>query len=495
VKRKNADYKGKDKLACLILAAGKGTRMRSGKAKVLHTLLGAPLVVYPVDQARALGAAPVLAVLGHQRAEVEAELTVRYGQGAITVVEQAEQKGTGHAVRLGLAPLAGWQGFVLILSGDVPLLRQETLEALVGEARRAGGLALLTAQVADPTGYGRIVRDRRKRVERVVEHKDATAAQRRIREVNAGVYAAPAEFLRKATARLGSKNFQGEYYLTDVVEQAARSIGAVAVNVDPEEMAGINDRRQLVAAEAVMRRRLVARWSEQATFRDPESTVIEPEVKIGPEVEIGRNVALRGRTRIGAGARIDDGVILMDTEVGVGAEIRPYTVASGATIGPGAQVGPFAHLRAGTELGPEVQIGNFVETKKARLGRKSKANHLTYLGDAEVGEGANIGAGTITCNYNGFEKRQTVIEDGAFIGSDSQLIAPVRIGRRAVVAAGTTVTEDVPPGALAIARTEQKHVPGYAEKVAARYLAKGARKNGPGRPRGSGRSRTRERPV
>jgi bifunctional UDP-N-acetylglucosamine pyrophosphorylase/glucosamine-1-phosphate N-acetyltransferase len=458
-----------DRLACIVLAAGKGTRMKSNKAKVLHTVLGAPLCAYPIERARELGAQPVVAVLGHQLGDVERMLAARYGAGAITVVEQAEQRGTGHAVKLGLAPLAAESGLVLILYGDAPLLRRETITALVEEARRTEGLALLTARLPDPTGYGRIIRDARKRVKRVVEEKDCSKKERALKEINAGFYAAPIEFLRKATAAIKNNNAQGEFYLTDIVEMAARSIGAHPVEGTPEEIAGINDRLQLADAEEVMRQRVLARFRERVTFRDPATVVIEPAVEIGGDVEIGRNVALRGRTRIADGVRIDEGVILVDTDVGEGAHIKPYCVASESVIGAEARIGPFAHLRPGTNLAADVHVGNFVETKKTSMGSGSKANHLSYLGDAVIGEGVNVGAGTITCNYNGYEKRQTIIEDGAFIGSDTQLVAPVRVGRDAVVAAGSTVTKDVPPGALAITRVEQKHVEGYAERVAQRY--------------------------
>jgi bifunctional UDP-N-acetylglucosamine pyrophosphorylase/glucosamine-1-phosphate N-acetyltransferase len=464
-------YANSDKLACIVLAAGKGTRMRSGKAKVLHTILGSPLCAYPIDRAREAGVDPVVAVLGHQRDDVEKALQARYGAGTITVVEQTEQKGTGHAVKVGLAPLGGWQGLVLILYGDAPLLKRETIQALLAEARRTGGLAILTARLPDPTGYGRILRDKSGRVLRVVEQKDATVKERKIDEINAGFYAAPIDFLRTATAALKPNNAQGEYYLTDIVEAAskARGVSATTVESTPEEISGINDRKQLIDAEAVLRARSLGRFAEHATFRDAASTIVEPGVQIGVDVEIGRNVALRGRTKIGDGVRIDDGVILTDTEVGEGAEIKPYCVASESVIGPGAKIGPFAHLRPGTELGPDVHVGNFVETKKTRMGKGSKANHLTYLGDAVIGEKVNIGAGTITCNYNGYEKRQTIIEDGAFIGSDSQLVAPVRVGKGAVVAAGATVSHDVPAGALAITRVPQKHIEGYAERVKDRY--------------------------
>jgi bifunctional UDP-N-acetylglucosamine pyrophosphorylase/glucosamine-1-phosphate N-acetyltransferase len=453
----------------MILAAGKGTRMNSAKNKVLHTLLGVPMVAYAVERARGLGAAPIVAVLGHQIKEVAKTLDERFGAGCVTVVEQKAQKGTGHAVRLGLAPLAKFNGMVVILCGDVPLLRKETLAALVAQARKRHGLAMLTSVVGNPTGYGRIVRDDVGKIVGVVEHKDATQVQRRIVEVNAGIYAAPAKFLLKATAKLSARNAQGEYYLTDIVAQAAASIGVDSVDVSAEEMSGVNDREQLVAAERILGGRIVREHMKHATFRAPAEVVVEASVTIEPDAEIGRNVVLRGSTHIGAFARIDDGTILTDTVVGRNAHVLPYCVATDSTIGENNKIGPFAHLRPGTVLGPEVHVGNFVEMKKTRLGRGSKANHLSYLGDAIVGEKVNVGAGTITCNYNGYEKRQTIIEDGAFIGSDTQLVAPVRVGKRAVVAAGATITEDVRDGALAITRAPCKQVDGYADRVAERY--------------------------
>jgi bifunctional UDP-N-acetylglucosamine pyrophosphorylase/glucosamine-1-phosphate N-acetyltransferase len=456
-------------VAAIVLAAGKGTRMRSARAKVLHELLGRPLVAYPVGLARELGASPVIAVLGHQRDLVERALAARFGVDTVTVVEQAEQRGTGHAVRLALPALRGFAGVVLVLYGDVPLLRRETLQELAGTARRYQCLAIVTATPADATGYGRVVRDSRGHVTGIVEEKDATPEERALTEVNAGIYAAPVDFLRSATAGLVAKNAQGEYYLTDIVDVAARTIGVTAVDAAAEDVAGINDREQLAAAEATMRARINRHWQAHATFHEPASTVVEPDVTIDVDAEIGRNVALRGRTHVGHGARIEDGSILVDTEVGAHAHVQPYTLANEAVIGAGAVVGPFARIRPGSEIGPEAHVGNFVELKKTVLGKGSKANHLSYLGDAIVGEKVNIGAGTITCNYNGYEKRQTIIEDGAFIGSDSQLVAPVRIGRRAVIAAGTTVTRDVPEGALAIARPEQQVKDGYADAVAERY--------------------------
>jgi bifunctional UDP-N-acetylglucosamine pyrophosphorylase/glucosamine-1-phosphate N-acetyltransferase len=464
-------------LAAIVLAAGKGTRMRSGRAKVLHELLGRPMVAYPIALAQAIGAEPVVAVLGHQRDAVEAALKTRFGDGAITVVEQTEQRGTGHAVRLAMPALARFAGqLVLVLYGDVPLLRRETLEELVGTARRYKCLAVVTATPPDPTGYGRILRDERGHVIGVVEQKDATPEERAITEVNAGIYCGPADFFREATAGLRSKNAQGEFYLTDIVARAAANIGVSAVEADHRDVAGINDRHQLADAEAVMRARINRELMAHVTFRDPDATVVEADVEIGVDVELGRNVALRGLTKIGHDARIGDGVILTNVQVGAGVEIKPYSVATDAVIGAGASIGPFAHLRPGSDIGPAAHVGNFVETKKTKLGKGSKANHLTYLGDADIGEGVNVGAGTITCNYNGYEKFQTVIEDGAFIGSDSQLVAPVRIGRRAVIGAGTTVTRDVAAGALALARAPQIEKPGYAQKVAKNYAAK--RKSG-----------------
>ena len=460
------------KVACIILAAGKGTRMNSAQAKVLHKVLGKAMVAYPIEVALSLGASPVVAVLGHQRQQVTQVIEERFGPKQIKIVEQKEQKGTGHAVRLGLAPLSRFSGTVLILCGDTPLLREETLAALLTESRKKKCLAMVTSVVRDPMGYGRIVRDSAGKILTVVEHKDASAVERRIAEINAGIYAAPADFLRKATAKLSNHNAQGEYYLTDIVARAAESIGIVGIDAPAEETSGINDRAQLVAAEAILGNRLVAFHQRQVTFRDPRRVEIEAEVAIEADVEIGRDVALRGRTRVGAGAVIGDGSILTDTEVNAGAVILPYCVCTQAIIGEKAKIGPFAHLRPGTVLAADVHVGNFVETKKTQIGRGSKANHLSYLGDTLIGEKVNVGAGTITCNYNGYEKRQTIIEDGAFIGSDTQLVAPVRIGKKAVVAAGATITEDIREGALAITRAPMKQIDGYAARLAERYSKK-----------------------
>jgi len=341
-------------LACIVLAAGKGTRMRSARAKVLHALLGQPLVAYPVELARQIGADPVVAVLGHQLEEVQAALEHRFGAGTIKVVEQAEQRGTGHAVRLAMPALKRFGGIVLILYGDVPLLRAETLRELVGTARRYGCLAVVTATPADPTGYGRVLRDQRGHVIGVVEQKDASPDELGIGEVNAGIYAAPADFLRTATAELGTGNAQGEYYLTDVVARAAGSIGVSTVEADARDVAGINDRRQLADAEAVMRDRINTAWMRHVTFRDPASTVVEPGVELGVDVELGRHVSLRGSTRVAHGAVVDDGAVLTDVTVGAGARVQPYCVATGVGIAAGAVTEPFSVLGAAPDSPPRV---------------------------------------------------------------------------------------------------------------------------------------------
>jgi bifunctional UDP-N-acetylglucosamine pyrophosphorylase/glucosamine-1-phosphate N-acetyltransferase len=459
-------------LATVILAAGLGTRMKSRTAKVLHEVAGRPMIEYPVALARALAAERVVAVLGHQADAAAAALEARFGPGAVQVALQAEQRGTGHAALCARPALEGFSGRVLILYGDVPLLGEPTLRALVsaGEGR---ALAMVTFRPADPRGYGRIVRGAGGRIERVVEERDADPAERAIGEANAGIYCAEARFLFDALDRLSPDNAQGELYLTDVVAEAARTGEVASVEAPFEEVMGVNDRVELARADGILRRRICAALQrEGVTIRAPEATFIDTGVEVAADAEIGPLVELRGATRIGAGARIDAGSVLEDAIVEEGAHVKPYCVIEQSRVGRAAQIGPFAHLRPGTELGAKVKIGNFVETKKARLDEGAKASHLTYLGDCEVGADANIGCGTITCNYDGVTKNRTVIGARAFIGSDSQLVAPVTIGSDATVAAGTTVVEDVPPGALALSRAPQLNKPGYAEKKRARREAK-----------------------
>ncbi len=452
------------KLATVILAAGLGTRMKSSTAKVLHRVAGRPMIEYPVALARALGAQRVVCVLGHQADAVRAAVEARFGARAVAVAIQKEQRGTGHAVACARDALRGFDGPVLILYGDVPLLTEETLRRLLDAGRRRT-LALVTARLAEPRGYGRIVRDARGRLARIVEERDCGDEERAIDEINAGIYLVQSRFLFAALGRLRGDNAQGELYLTDVAAMAARAGEVATVEADADEIAGVNDRVELARADRAMRRRInEALMRAGVTLHDPETCLVEPGVTVAADCEIGPSVALRGATAIAPGAHIEAGCVLTDCTVGAGAHLKPYTVAAESEIAAGATLGPFAHLRPGSVIGEGAKIGNFVETKKARLGAGAKASHLSYLGDADIGDGVNVGCGTITCNYDGYNKYRTVIEAGAFIGSDTQLVAPVTVGKNAVVAAGTTVVEDVPAGALAISRAKQVAVPGYFER-------------------------------
>jgi bifunctional UDP-N-acetylglucosamine pyrophosphorylase/glucosamine-1-phosphate N-acetyltransferase len=449
-------------VVAVVLAAGQGTRMRSSLAKVLHPLLGRPLLSYPLDACRAAGVGRIVAVVGHQADQVRRNL----GAADVTFALQAEQKGTGHALLCAREALGngGFRGTALVLCGDVPLLRPETLWRLADAHRQAGALVtVLSMEPPEPRGYGRLVRDAAGRLERIVEERDASPAQRAVREVNTGTYALELPWAWDALAQVGTANSQGEYYLTDVVGVAAQQGRAAAVLLeDPDEVMGINSRLHLAEAAAALRRRINRAWMEAGvTLEDPETTWIEPGVALEPDVTLGPSVRLEGTSRIASGARIDQGSVVADSEIGPGAHVKPYCVLAEARVGPGAQVGPFAHLRPGAVLADDARVGNFVEMKKSVLGRGSKANHLTYLGDATVGEGANIGAGTITCNYDGVAKHKTAIGDGAFIGSNTALVAPVTVGAGATVAAGSTLTHDVPDGALGVARGKQRNVEGW----------------------------------
>lgn len=461
-------------LAAVVLAAGKGTRMKSRTAKVLHPIGGRPLAYYPVRRALEAGADPVVVVVGHQAAEVEAALRAALPGAPLRFAVQAEQLGTAHAVLAAKPALEGFQGAVAILSGDTPLLRAETLAAVVA-ARGRGKLALATMRLANPFGYGRIVRKARK-VTGVVEEKDATAAQRKIAEVNAGLYCVDGVFLWKGLAAIergGAKNAQGEFYLTDLVSQAARAAGgAVAVDVPPEEAAGVNDRAELArAGRTLLARRALAFQQAGVSIEDAARFDCDEGVEIAADVVIEPNVRLLGKTVVGAGAVIGFGSVLVNTVVDEDVTVKPYTLTEEARVARGAIVGPFSRLRPGSEIGEGAHVGNFVETKKAKLGKGAKANHLTYLGDAEIGAGTNVGAGTITCNYDGEKKHPTKIGARAFIGSDSILVAPLEIGDEAYVAAGSTITKSVPPGALAFGRARQETKEGWvAQKKAAKAV-------------------------
>ncbi len=452
----------KTPLAAIVLAAGKGTRMKAQRAKVLHELCGRPLAYYPVRRALEAGADPVVVVVGHQAEQVEASLRAHLPGAPLRFAVQKEQLGTAHAVLSARAELRGFEGEVLILSGDTPLLTTETLRSVIDKRGRCA-LAFATMTLDNPTGYGRVLHAPNGGPALVVEEKDATPEERTITEVNAGLYCADATFLWDTLSRVGSKNAQSEFYLTDLVALAAEGPGAAAARVPPVEAAGVNDQEELsLAARALTRRVAQALMKAGVTIEDPERFDCDEGVVVGSDTVLEPGVRLRGRTRVGKDCRIGQGALLTDTTVADGVTVKPYCVFEEASIGPGAIVGPFSRLRPGAEVGERAHVGNFVELKKTRLGAGAKANHLSYLGDADIGAGVNVGCGTITCNYDGVAKHPTVIGEGAFIGSDAVLVAPITIGQGAYVAAGSTLTEDVPPGALALGRSRQVNKEGWA---------------------------------
>jgi bifunctional UDP-N-acetylglucosamine pyrophosphorylase / glucosamine-1-phosphate N-acetyltransferase len=480
-------------LAAIVLAAGKGTRMKSRMAKVLHEAGGRPLAYYPVRRALDVGADPVVVVVGHQAREVEQRLSGLLAGSPVRFAVQAEQLGTAHAVLAARDALRGFEGEVAILSGDTPLLGAETLRRVVEAKRRSGAtLAVATMRPEAPAGYGRVVRDGAGRPSRIVEEKDATPEERRIVEVNAGLYCADAAFLWAALARVGSANAQGEFYLTDLVAMAAQAAGCVAAEVSPLEAAGVNDRVELArAGRELLRRKAEALMRAGVTIVAPERFECDEDVEVAPDTVIEADVRLAGATRIGSGCAIGQGSILRDALLGDDVKVKPYTVIEKSSVAAKAELGPFARLRPASEVMEGAHVGNFVELKKTRLGKGSKANHLAYLGDSDIGQNVNVGAGTITCNYDGKHKHKTQIGDGAFVGSDSILVAPITIGAGAYVAAGSTLTDPVPPGALALGRARQVVKEGWAAKSAATEAE--ARKDEPAKPTGGapgGRSST-----
>lgn len=456
-------------LHVVILAAGKGTRMKSARPKVLHPLAGRSLIEHVLSTADPLQAASTTLVVGHGAEDVRAALAHRPD---LQYVVQSPQLGTGHALLQTEPLLKGRSGTVLLLYADVPLLEWGTLNRLVEAHRGAGAAAtVLTAELADPYGYGRIVRDEAGAVARVVEERDASGEERAIREINSGIYCFALGPLFSTLHQLAADNSQGEYYLTDLVRlYRAASLGVTTLKLDSaDELRGVNSRVDLADLSRVIRaRKNRALMLGGVTLEDPGSTYVDEDVSVGADTVIGPRVILEGRTTIGGGGRIHAGVRLTNATVGAGVTILDGSVVVDSEIGDGAAVGPYAHLRPGSVLGPDTRVGNFVELKKTTMGRGSKANHLAYLGDARIGERVNIGAGTITCNYDGEQKHPTVIEDGAFIGSDSQLVAPVTVGKDAYVAAGSTITQDVPAGALGVARGHQVNKAEWAAKRRAR---------------------------
>jgi len=451
-------------LHVVVLAAGKGTRMKSSTPKVLHAAAGLPLIEWVLRLARSLDPASISVVLGHG---AEAVRDAVASAGVQTVIQEP-QLGTGHALLQTRPLLAGATGRVLLLSGDVPLLTPASVRRLLEEqAARRAAVVVASADVVDPTGYGRMVRQAGELV-RIVEHRDASAAEREIREINSGVYVFDLAPLFDALERVGSANAQGEYYLPDLIgifRGDGRVVEAVKLG-DPDEIRGINTRAELAAVGRVLQERInAAHMAAGVTMVDPATAYIGPDVTIGADTVLHPFVILDGQTSIGPGCELHGGTRISDSSLDEGVTIFNHTVVQSSRIGAGASIGPFARIRPDSVIYESVHIGNFVEIKKSAVGKGSKIGHLAYVGDSAVGAGANIGAGTITCNYDGRRKHRTVIGDGAFVGSHSTLVAPVTVGDGAYIAAGSAITGDVPDGALGIARGRQTNKPGW---VAAR---------------------------
>jgi bifunctional UDP-N-acetylglucosamine pyrophosphorylase/glucosamine-1-phosphate N-acetyltransferase len=462
--------------AVVILAAGEGKRMKSSRSKLLHEVAGHSMLSYAVTAATTMQPEHIVVVIGHLRGQVEAHLA-EIAPHVLTAVQE-QQLGTGHAVQVALDQLTDLTGDVIVTMGDVPMLSGETLTALLVEHRASQAAAtVLTAQAPDPTGYGRILRDVDGMVTGIVEHRDADDAAREITEINSGIYVFDAVTLRSALAELAPSNDQGELYLTDaltVLRQVGKPVGAYLID-DLWQTEGVNDRIQLSRMNAEANRRILLRWMrEGVTVVDPTSTWIHASVDLAPDVILLPGTSLEGATSVAVGARIGPDTTLIDVEVGENAVVT-RTQASLSVIGPGANVGPYAYLRPGTILGAGGKIGTFVETKNARIGAGAKAPHLSYLGDAVIGEGANIGAGVIFANYDGVRKSTSTVGAHSFVGSNSVLAAPVEVADGAYIAAGSTITGDVGPGDLAVSRSRQRNVPGWvARKRAGTKTARAA---------------------
>ena len=435
----------------IILAAGKGTRMRSNLPKVLQPLAGRPLLGHVIDTAKKLQADHIITIYGHGGALVQNA----FAHEQVQWVEQAEQLGTGHAVKVTL-PVLPHEGVSLILSGDVPCITEQTLQKLLDVSRETQ-IGLVTLTLADATGYGRIVRENGK-IQAIVEHKDASEAQRQIQEINTGIYCVSNAKLHEWLPKLSNNNAQGEYYLTDIVAMAIAD-GLEVASVEPQlafEVEGVNDRVQLAALEREFQNFQAKQLMQQGVHLiDPTRFDLRGNLTVGKDVRIDINVIIEGDCELGDGVEIGAGCILKNTKIAAGTKVQPYSVFDQAVVGEAAQIGPFSRLRPGAVLANEVHIGNFVEVKNSQIGLGSKANHFTYLGDAEVGAGSNIGAGTITCNYDGANKFKTIIGDQVFIGSNSSLVAPVTIANGATVGAGSTITRDVAEQCLAVERSKQ----------------------------------------
>ncbi|NOQ40996.1 MAG: UDP-N-acetylglucosamine diphosphorylase/glucosamine-1-phosphate N-acetyltransferase [Desulfuromusa sp.] len=434
--------------------------MKSALPKVLHPICGQPMLYYPLEAARLAGFKQLKVVIGH-RAE---KVSQTFPDGDLSWIQQTDQLGTGHALMCAADSLRGYSGALLLLCGDVPLLQAETLKQLQNyHSQQQSVVTVLTAQMPNPSGYGRVIRDG-EQILQIVEEKDANEQQRQVTEINTGTYLFDANFVLSALKGLNKNNAQGEYYLTDVVAAAVaagQKTRALCVD-DPTEVMGINDRCQLAEAEVLMR------WKINADLMfggismvDPTTVYIDNGVEIGRDTQLHPNVHLRGKTTIGKNCIIETGVVVVDSQIADGVHLKAGSAIEESQIGPDCKIGPMAHLRPGTVLSGNNKIGNFVETKKILMGEKAQASHLTYLGDAEIGRNVNFGCGTITCNYDGVNKHTTIVEDDVFVGSDCQFIAPVKIGRNSLIAAGSTITKDVPPDSLALSRTDQKNIDGW----------------------------------
>ena len=447
----------------VVLAAGKGTRMNSSLAKVLHPLAGAPMIQHVIKTARRLEPRHIAVVIGHQGADVRAALAAQEGGANLIWVEQEQQLGTGHAVKLAKAHLPD-EGVMLVLYGDVPLITEDTIRACE-DAALQGRLGLVVAEFSDPAELGRIIRDDTDAVRAIIEFKDATPEQRKISEINSGILAAPLKHMAQWLDRLQSNNVQGEFYLTDIIAMAVQDgVEVVPIHASSEaEVTGVNDRIQLAQLERHVQKYLVEQLMlDGASFADPCRVDIRGQVRVGKDCFIDANVLFTGEVELSDGVRIGPGCVVSDSRLGAGTEVLANTIVDGADVGPGCSLGPFARVRPGSVLGTGVKIGNFVETKQTRLGDHSKASHLAYLGDAEIGSEVNVGAGTVTCNYDGVNKHPTSIGDGAFIGTNSTLVAPINIAAKAFVAAGSALTKDVAAAQLAVGRSRQRNIDGWS---------------------------------
>jgi bifunctional UDP-N-acetylglucosamine pyrophosphorylase/glucosamine-1-phosphate N-acetyltransferase len=456
--------------AIVIMAAGKGTRLKSRRAKVLHQIAGQPLLAHVIRAAQQIiPAEHIYVIVGHQTENVRAAVAAM----GVKFVLQADQRGTGHAIMCAREQVAGYRN-ILVLSGDVPLIRPETIAQLRDfHIGKKAAMTILTAEPPDPFGYGRVIRagSGSDRVKAIVEQKALTRSQQKAREINSGIYAFATQPLFANIDRLSTDNAHQELYLTDMAALLVkRKASVVALKAaDPGEVLGANTLAELSSLDAALRiRKCNQLMAAGVSIYRPETCVIDPDVEIAADTVLEPFVQVLGQTRIGPDCLVRSFSIITNSQIAENVLVRPGCIIDQSTVASGAQLGPYAHLRPGSEIGEGAHVGNFVETKKTRMGRGSKANHLTYLGDSEIGSGVNVGAGTITCNYDGVNKHMTVIEDGAFIGSDSTLVAPIRIGKGAYLAAGSTITEDVPADALALGRARQTVKEGWARKKRAK---------------------------